>query len=230
MKEAFDYLKHYYWGEDRGPLQPIDEAIVASHGDEAARKEIESNLIDVLKSKASRNGMDYACRKLKVIGSDACIPALAEKLGDKKHSHMARFALQAIPTEAATNALVEALEKVKGELKAGVIGSLGARGDKSAVSAIAGSLGDGDKVVARSAACALGAIGTKDAADALSSAKADASILGDVMDATLTCAENLLAGGDKLAALSIYKKLSSGNPAKHIKLAATRGMLACAGK
>ncbi|MEM7312942.1 MAG: HEAT repeat domain-containing protein [Planctomycetota bacterium] len=230
MKEAFDFLKHYNYGEDRGPLKPLEEAIVNSHGDENARKEIEAGLIEVLNNKkGSRKGKDYACRKLKIVGTDACVDALAGKLNDNSHSHMARFALQSIPTEAATNALIGALSKVGGELKAGVIGSLGARGDQSAVSAIAGMLGDGNTTIARSAACALGAIGGKEAADALAAAKPSDAIMGDVMDATLSCAEALLESGDKVAALSIYKKLST-NPAKHIKLAATRGMLACAGK
>ena len=35
--------------------------------------------------------------------------------------------------------------------------------------------------------------------------------------------------GDKVSALSIYKRLAKGQQPKHVRLAATRGMLACAG-
>lgn len=230
MEKALELLKTYTWGDDRNALKPIDEAITASHGDKAARQEIEEKLIAVLKSDASRNGKDYVCRKLKIVGTDASVPTLASMLGDANHSHMARFALQSIPTQAASKALLAALGSVSGKLKAGVIGSLGARGDNSAVGALGRLLGNNDAVVAKSAAAALGAIRTSDAAKVLGENERNPEATVAVIDAKLACAESLLASGDKLGALSIYKSLHSGGSAKHIKLAATRGMLACAGK
>ena len=229
MKEALDLLQKYTWGDDRNALKPIDDAIVASHGDATKRKEIEEALIGVLSGDASRNGKDYVCRKLKVIGTDASVPALASMLGNKDHSHMARYALQSIPTEAASKALVDSLGSVSGALKAGVLGSLGARGDNSAVSAIAKLIGDSDGAVATAAANALGAIRTPDAAKALADAKPADGVAAAVMNATLSCAEGILASGDKSAAKAIYQKLMTSS-AKSVKLAATRGMLACAGK
>jgi hypothetical protein len=50
------------------------------------------------------------------------------------------------------------------------------------------------------------------------------------VDASLACAESLLAAGKNLDALAIYKGLAAGDPPKHVKLAATRGMLACTSK
>ena len=228
MKESLEQLQQYTWGDDPKTLKPIDDAIIASHGDVEKRKQIEDALIGVLKSDASRNGKDYVCRKLKVIGTDASVPVLAEMLGNKDHSHMARFALQSIPTAAASKALVDSLSSISGELKAGVLGSLGARGDNSAVLAIANSVGDSDLVVATAAAKALGAIRSAEAAKALAGVKPAEGVADAVMDATLCCAEGILASGDKAAARAIYQKLLT-NSAKHIKLAATRGMLACAG-
>lgn len=230
MDKAFEYLKTYNWGEDRNALNPIDEAVNSSHGDPEARQRLENRMIEVLQSDATRNGKDYVCRKLKVMGTDASVPALAAMLGDASHSHMARYALQSIPGDAASQALIDALDSVSGKLRAGVVGSLGARADNEAVPALSQLLGDGDSVVARAAALALGAIRSPDAAKALADAKPSDEVAGAVLDATLASAESLLASGDKLAALSIYKKLSSVSSARHIKLAATRGMLACAGK
>lgn len=235
MDEALEFLKSYGFGDDVNEgrcgdkLKPIDEAIIASHGDAAARLEIEKKLIEVLKGDASRNGKDVVCRKLKVIGTDASVPTLSSMLGDDNHSHMARYALQSIPGEAASKALLDAVGSLNGKLKAGVIGSLGARGDNSAVEALGKLIGDKDAVVANSAALALGAIGTSEAAKALADASPSDAVAANVVDSSLTCAERLLASGDKAGALAIYKKLK-GNSAKHIKLAATRGMLACAGK
>lgn len=237
MEKALELLKTYDWGDnitgDKGvfgdELKPLDEAIVASHGDDAARKEIEQKLIDLLKSDASSNGKNYACRKLRVIGTDASVPALSSMLGDEKHSHMARFALQSIPGDVASKALIDALGTLSGKLKAGVIGTLGARGENGVVATLGKLVGDGDGLIAQSAAKALGAIGSADAAKALADAKPNEEAAGAVTDSTLACAEGMLAAGNKSGALAIFKGLKS-NPAKHIKLAATRGMLACAGK
>ena len=42
LDQAFDALKTYDWGTDRKVLNPIDEAVVATHDDAAARKELET--------------------------------------------------------------------------------------------------------------------------------------------------------------------------------------------
>ena len=50
LDQAFDALKTYDWGTDRNVLKPIDEAVVATHGDAAARQELETRLAAVLKT------------------------------------------------------------------------------------------------------------------------------------------------------------------------------------
>ena len=226
LDKAFVTLQNYQWGDDRNALNPIDEAVVASRDDKAARAKLEARMIAVLKSNATRNGKDYICRKLKVMGTAASVPTLASMLGDKQHAHMARYALQTMEDPAAGKALLDSLPGLSGDLKIGVIASLGARQENGAVSALAGLLDDADAAVAQAAALALGAIRSKDAAKALASADANARNI----DASLACAESLLADGDKLGALAIYKRIAKGQVAKHVKLAATRGMLACAGR
>ena len=59
----------YDWGQDRNVLKPIDDAVVASHEDAAARKDLEKRLADALKADAPRAAKDYVCRKLSLIGS-----------------------------------------------------------------------------------------------------------------------------------------------------------------
>ena len=76
------------------------------------------------------------CRKLTIVGTAASVPALAGLLGDKDHSHMARYALERIPAPEAGQALREALARLSGNLKIGVISSLGLRRDAAAVSAL----------------------------------------------------------------------------------------------
>ena len=204
--------------------------MITTRGEAAARKELEKRLAAVLQTGVSRDAKDFVCRKLMVIGTAESVPALAALLPEKDHSHMARFALERIPAAEAAQALRDALPKTSGPLKAGVIGSLGVRRDAASVPALSALLGDADAGVAAAAAFALGDIRTPEAAKALSEARpAGAEATSAATDASLACAEGLLAGGKKAEALAIYKSLSGEGQPKHVRLAATRGMLACAG-
>ena len=231
LDQAFEALKSYDWGTDLKVLDPISDAVVATHSDAAARKELENRLAEALKSNVSRDAKDYVCRKLMIVGSAASTPALAALLPDAEHSHMARYALERIQAPEAAQALRDALPKVSNALKVGVIGSLGARRDTASVPALVALLSDADASVARSAAIALGDIGGVEAAKALTAAKPSAAeVKSATTDASLACAEDLLAAGKKMEAMLVYKSLVGEDQPKHIRLAGTRGMLACAGK
>jgi HEAT repeat protein len=226
LEPAFEALKVYDWGkqEDRGLLNPIDDAITTSHGDAAARLALEERLAAVLATDVPRDAKDYIGRKLMLIGTAACVPALAALLPDANLSHMARYALERIPADEAGDALREALGAVEGDLKIGMISSLSARQDEACVPALADLLGDSNVLLAKAAADALGIIGTTAAAEALAGAEATAPVI----DASLACAESLLAGGNKAGAMAIYQKYMIGDYPAHVKLGATRGMLNCA--
>jgi HEAT repeat protein len=230
LDQAFDALKKLDWGADLKPLEAIDAAIVASQKDTAVQKDLESRLLAVLKADAPDDAKGYACRKLMVVGSAACVADLAALLSQEKHSHMARYALERIPAKEAATALRDSLAKVNGPLKVGVIASLGVRRDADSVAALIAQLSDSDEQIVRAAATALGSIATVDAAKALAGVKSTGVAKSAVVDARLACAEALLAAGNKADALSIYKSFAGSEQPKHIRLAGTRGMLACAGK
>ena len=232
VDKAFEALNTYDWGADRKLLAAIDDAVAATHGDAAARKDLETRLVAVLKSGASRSAKDFVCRALKTIGTAESVPALAALLADKDLSHMARYALERMPAPEAAQAMRDALPSVSGAMKVGVIGSLGVRRDAASVPALAGLLRDADKAVACAAACALGNIGSPEAAKALVrlAKKAPEGVKAAVADGCLACAERLLADGNKAGAIALYKALNSEDQPKHVRLAATRGLLAVAGK
>jgi len=117
LDKAFETLKTYDWGQDRNLLKPIDEAVVATHGDDAARKELETRLAAVLKTDVSRDSKQFVCRKLMVIGTASSVPTLAKLLTSEELSHMARYALERIPAPEAGRALRVALLMTKGELR-----------------------------------------------------------------------------------------------------------------
>jgi HEAT repeat protein len=230
LDQAFEALKTYDWGTDPKVLEPIDKAVISKDA-EPGRKELETRLAAVLKSDSTRDAKDYVCRKLMVIGTAASVPALAALLSEKDHSHMARYALERIPARQAAQAMRDALPKLSGELKVGVISSLGVRRDAESVSALAALLRDADAAVARAAAYALGAIRNTAATKALAEAKPTSpEVKQAATDASLACAEELLADGKKAEATAVYKRFTGEDQPKHVRLAATRGMLAVAGK
>ena len=228
VDKAFEALKTYDWGTDRKLLKPIDDAVVATHGDAAARKELETRLAAVLKTGVSRDAKDYVCRKLMVIGTAESVPALAGLLPDKDLSHMARYALERIPAPEAAQALRDALPKLSGALKVGVIGSLGVRRDAASVPALAALAGrrrQGGRLRGRLCAWATSAPRRPPRPWATFAKKAPEGVKPAVADACLACAERLLADGKKAEAILIYKSLSGEDQPKQIRLAATRGLL-----
>ena len=226
--QAFEALKTYDWGVDPKTLQPIDEAIVASQGDNQQRRRIETKLMEILTADVPQAAVDFTCRKLRVIGTAASVPALARLLDNDELAHMARFALQSIPDPEATQALQDAVGRLDGQLKVGVLSSLGARNDAGSIGVIARCLNDADAQVADAAAHALGALGKGEAAQALAEAEPNSNDTREaVVDSSLACAEQLLEIGDQQGAAAIYQRLATTDQPKHVRIAATRGMMIC---
>ena len=246
LDQNFEVLNTYDWGVEPKVLAPIDEAVIKSRGDAAARSDLESRLTAELKSDAPRAAKDYACRQLRTIGTASSVPALAALLPDPNLSHMARYALERIPDPAAGAALREQLPNVSGKLKIGIISSLGNRGEDTAAAPAKSHFGflhgashggtapllrtlltDSDLAVVKAAIHALGMIGTTAASQALAAAKPTPDTQAVVAHATLACAEKLLAAGKKHEAKADYERLLKNHPSKLIQSAAERGLKAC---
>jgi HEAT repeat protein len=232
VDKALETLKTYDWGIDREALKPIDQAIIATHDDAAARKALEKSLVDILAGGISRSAQDYVCRKLRVVGTTQSVKALAALLPAEETSHIARYALERIPDEKAAKAMRDALPKVSKKLKPGIIGSLGVRRDKKSIKVFSKLLGDSDIQVAKAAAQSLGLIGTSAAARELNkfAKKASANMKLPVADACLVCAEQLLANGEKSEAVALYNELKGDDQPSHVKAAAMKGILTAATK
>jgi HEAT repeat protein len=232
LNNAFEALKTYDWGQEVALVKPISDAVVATYGDAAARKDLETRLMAVLTTAAPRDAKDFVCRQLRVIGTARSVPTLAGLLSDADLSHMARYALERMPAPEAAKALRDALAKLSGVLQIGMISSLGARRDTASVPALIALLKSDDAKIVAAAACALGDIGNAEAGKALVGLvkKAPEGSTSAVIDACLVCAERLLADGKKTEAMPLYKALSGEDQPKHVRAAATRGMLMTAGK
>ncbi len=228
LDQALEALKTYEWGVDPKAVKSIQDAVVASHGDAAARKKLESTLAKVLGTDIPRAAKDIVCRALKTIGTAHSVPAIAKLLHDEELSHMARHALETNDSPEAAKALVGAIDKAPKKIKIGIISSLGARGIGVPVAPLAKALSDKDADISTAGALALGAIGSADAVKALGSAKVNDTNKIAVCDAMLQCAENMLAHGKKSGAKAIYGTVLKIGPTEAAKIAADLGIKASA--
>lgn len=192
----------------------------------------EAELIAVLRSDATVQEKSDACRQLARVATKDAVPALVSLLGDEKLSHMARYALETIGDPSVDVALRDALGKLEGRPRLGVIGSLGARRDGKAVDALAALLKGADADAAQSAARALGNIGTSEAAKGLKDALSAASGANQlaVCEGLLRCAEALQAAGLGVESQAIYDVLRGLKQAPaQVRAAAVRGAIVVRG-
>jgi HEAT repeat protein len=184
-------------------------------------------LLDVLKSKASREQKAAACRQLAWIGDRDAVPVLSELLADEQLSHMARYALEQIADPSAADALREAAGKLKGKQLAGVLNSLGMRRDAKSIEMLSQHVKDSDADVAKAAAFALGKIGNSAAGQVIEQAlpaAADA-VKPALYDAALRCADALVTDGRRDEAVGMYERLAASNAPVQFRVAANRGAI-----
>ncbi len=225
VDKAFESLKTFDAGSSRGALMPLDNAVIASIGDAAARKELEHRLLAALQTVGSVPAREYICGKLHLIGQAESVPALAALLADKNLACAAVNALLGISCPEMGKAVREKLPTLSGLCKVQAINLLGQRRDAQDVPVLIGVLGDQDPQTVEAAIAALGNIGTPEAAKAIQDVlpKMPPTARPAVADALLTCAERLASGGKKPEALAIYALLSDAQYPNHVRAAAQRG-------
>ncbi|MBX7257624.1 MAG: HEAT repeat domain-containing protein [Candidatus Hydrogenedentes bacterium] len=191
----------------------------------AADDATEDQCIAVLTGDAGWQPKYEACYRLRQIGTEKSIPALASLLGDEKLSHMARYALENMPFPEVKDALRDALKKTSGAPRMGVAISLGVLRDEKAVPQLAGLLKDSDTDTVRAAAGALGRIGTPKASKALLAFSTGASdaVKPAVVEGLLTAGERLLADNKAKTAVAIYETLLKPEWPEQARAGAFRG-------
>ena len=102
----------------------------------AGEADEEGKLIGVLRSDAKLFDKAKACQRLAAIGTKRAVPALAALLGHEQLGGYARFGLEPIADPSVDDALRQALGKLEGRLRIGVINSIGARRDPKAAAAL----------------------------------------------------------------------------------------------
>ena len=226
-------LDGYRAGQDRAPLTAVEDLVRAATSDPKRAADVELRLLSVLQSGASIEAKQFVCSQLRLVGSDSSVLFLGRMLNDPRLGHMARQALEAMPSAAASAALRQALHTTRGDLLVGVINSLGERREATSVSALTAQLDSRDVVVVQAAISALGKIGGEAAFDALRAVAGrfdpalgegasisvnlseDARRRLDVrylFDALLACAERLIEKGRADRAVDTFARIYRATP------------------
>ncbi len=207
-------------------------AYVFSHKDDpAAKKDCETKLLAFLQTGPAPGGMMAACRSLSLIGSAASVPVLEGLLLKPETTDPARYALETIPGEEVDRALLAALGKTQGDVRRGIISTLGRRAAATAVPALEKLVNGNDAGAALDAVKALGRIGTAEAARVLISClgRAKGPQKGEAASALLLCAGAWRKAGKTAEAAAVYEKLLAAGLPDVDRQAAFRGKVATAG-
>ena len=188
-------------------------------------KEETTQLIEVLQSDKGVFDKAKACQRLAVVGTEEAIPVLAGLLSKPELAHYARFALEPMQSAAVDEALRKALGQLDGQLRIGVINSIGARRDAGALKALIDLSGSKDAELALAAAAALGRIGSPEAAATLRGAlEGRSKELGVRLgEAAIVCGERLGATGKLDLAVSTFAAVRKADLPAHIRASALRG-------
>jgi len=237
--ETYRSAARFQFANGREALAAVEADIRASAPEQY--QGIEAKLLEALKVPgATDDGKRFLLRYLSIVGSAKCVPVVAGYLTQEQLSHAARVALEALPCKEAVEALRKALGSAKGKQLAGIVNSLGVKGDAEAVPELAKLAGGTDPTVAEAAVGALGDIGTLDAARILDevASKAPEGLKRPIAKARISCAGHLAETGKGDKAAAIYKSMLD-NPAPHpslspggrgwgegARIAALRGLIA----
>jgi HEAT repeat protein len=200
---------------------------------------LEKALIETLQGNGSFQEKDQACRQLQIIGTQASVPALAALLTDAKLSHSARCALEPMPYPEVTQALRDSLPQTSGEIRNGLINTLGIREDRVAVGDLVNLLENlrkepVERYTERSVAeafeaviAALGRIASPEAVRALEQFRSNCPecLLPVAAEGSLLAAERLVRRGKLEEAAPIYETLQNEKWAKPVRLGAFVGLL-----
>ena len=227
LEDILKELQSYDFAQGVGALTRLRAYVFARKDDPQARRETEAGLLRFIQGSPAPGGLTAACRALRLIGGPDSVPVLSELVLKTETTDAARFALERIPASEAGQALLAVLDKSNGDIRRGVIFSLGERKSAAAVPVL-GRLASGkDVLLASDAVKALGKVGGPDAVRALTAAlgKAGPQLKSEAASALLLAAE----GSMKAGAAAIYDTLVAANLPPVMRQAAFKGKIATAG-
>lgn len=228
LKHILDELRDYEEGTNDQIILQLQRYIFTNRNSPDSRTSCEKELITFLKSNATATAKMAVCRQLQTVGSKLAVPVLRKLLLKGGTSDTARYALEKIPGDAAQKAFIDSLAETQVAVKLGIISSLGNRKDTSALPVLKEYLYGSDKILAESAATAIGQISSIKSAEILSQALKD--LKGDLRIkaafSLLLCTDQLLERKVQIQSLyKFYRVLMTDGIPLPIQQAAVKGKI-----
>ena len=215
------------------------EAVIKAGGNPEERTALATALADELKTltakvkteaqgnrpsdpKPEQQMCSVVSQLLGQVADDAQVPALVAALQEMGTREMSRWALDRIPTPAATTALIEALELVGPEFRVGVINALAKRRSPEIVAALHKQAADADGQVRLAAVEALAnfAEPSNDEPIVAGTKAGSPRARARAQKARVRLADTLRVAGKKDAAIAIYKAIIANDADEPQKKAA----------
>lgn len=221
--DPYDELGKVDFASSYSAIYAIQNEIIKASPDQL--RAIEAKLLAVLqKPDTALWAKEFICKTMRQIGSEKCVPVLANLLTDEKLSHVARYGLQNSASPAAGAALLAALDKTSGKLKTGIVTSLGERREAKAVPQLTKLIVDTDAQLAGAAIMALGRIGGARCAGILAEAKVADTLVARRADAVAMCADSMVAK-NAFEAANYYRWLFTMVNTPAARIAGLRGLV-----
>lgn len=227
LDAALQATSAYNYSGDNDQIQLIESVVVQCLDNAQLRETVEQKLITSLSAATAGGAKSFICRQLRTIGTSRSVSELEKLLTDPKLSDMGCYALGRIECAEASEALYRAMGKTSGKTQLGIINALGTRGYEKALPDLIKLLGSSDQATAGAAARSIGIIGGAKGVKALSAALSNSSaeMRISINNALLSCAEKYMTQGNKNESARVYSMLYEDNKARHLKLAALRGLI-----
>ncbi len=228
FKSTLALVKEYDYGKTHAWLDEFQKTMTKVYNNPQIYAEIESLMIEALKTDALPAAKQMICTYLGPIASGKAVPVLKGMVMDGHLSASALSVLQQIPDTSADEALLKELSAAEGLIKQGIINVLAVRESPNAVNPLSELIFDADFPIGRSAVFALGKIGTDEACTSLEKAfqKSEGPLRWEIADALIVCADNMIPERINVA-LPIYNKIYESKAPPSIFFAALRGIIKC---
>ena len=230
--EALGQLAGYEYGDSQQCITVLTDIIRQSQSDPSFQNEVLEKLTAFLVREATLPAKDFVCRQLAIVGTEKCVPTLAAMLSSSQTAAMARYALERMPYPEVDQVFLDALPTASGSAKVALINSLGERRCGDAVADLTPLVFDDDPVTTSAAVCALGKIGSAEAARVLGRANGRLAreVVPTLEHATLLRADRLRLEGRTDEAVAIYNALLGKERPGYLRAAAFIGKAAALGE
>jgi type 1 glutamine amidotransferase/HEAT repeat protein len=233
LDEMLATLCKFENGKDTAVLRQLQGVMKKAMSNDVVSTELETKFIGLLSGDATLTAAakQIICQQLGLIGTEASTEILAKMVSNPATTDMARYAAERISSAKIDKMLITAAGKTSGNVKIGIVNTLGVKQVEGAVSKIGKMIKASDADLSLAAIEALKKIGNEKAMKALASSmrKLKGSLKQASVDAYLYCADQKLASGDISKALKAYKRVNKSTDNVYIRAAAVKGIIAASG-